>query len=90
MDSRSYGIGILFVTAIVLLVAQFVPVPPAVAGTAVRERDYSVATARSVAGGDAVYIADNRTGMIAVFTWDASRRMVVVRDAKPIAEAFTP
>jgi hypothetical protein len=90
MDSKSYTIGILCVTAAVLLVAQFVPVQPALAGTAVRERDYSVVTTKSTAGGDAVYIADSRTNMIAVFTWDAGRRMVVVRDARPITDAFTP
>jgi hypothetical protein len=88
MDSKSYSIGILFVTAIVLFVAQFMPVPTATAGTAIRERDYSLVTAAAVAGGEALYIADNRTGFIAVFMWDANRRMVDVRDVKPISEAF--
>jgi hypothetical protein len=90
MDSKSYAIGILFLTGIVLLVAQFLPVQPAVAGTAVRERDYSVVTTKSTAGGDALYVADNRTGVIAVFTWDAGRRGVLIRDARPISDAFTP
>lgn len=88
MDTKTYSIGILFVTAIVLFVAQFMPVAPVTAATAVRERDYSLATARSVAGGEVLYIGDSRTGMVAVFTWDANRRMMDVRDAKSITEAF--
>lgn len=88
MDTKSYTIGILFITATILFVAQFVPVQPASGGTAIRERDYSLVTAKAVAGGDALYVADNRTGFVAVFTWDASRRMVEVRDVKPITDAF--
>lgn len=89
MDSKSYSIGILTVTAVVLFVAQFLPVQPAAAqGTAVRERDYSLVTAAAVQGGQAVYVADNRRGMIAVFTWDAGRRMLEVRDVRPLADAF--
>ena len=90
MDSKSYAIGILFLTAIVLLVAQFLPVQSALADTAVRERDYSAITTKSTAGGEALYVADNRTGVIAVFTWDPGRRGVVVRDARMVTDAFTP
>jgi len=90
MDSKSYAIGILFLTALVLLVAQFLPVQPAVAAEAIRERDYSVVTTRSTAGGDSLYVADNRTGVIAVFTWDAGRRGVQIRDARLIGDAFNP
>ena len=90
MDSKSYAIGILFLTAVVLLVAQFMPVQPALAAEAVRERDYSVVTTRSTAGGESLYVADNRTGVIAVFTWDAGRRGVLIRDARPISDAFNP
>ena len=90
MNSKSYAIGILFLTAVVLLVANFIPVQPAVAGTAIRERDYSLVTTKSTAGGDALYVADNRTGVIAVFTWDPGRRGLVVRDARMVTEAFLP
>ena len=90
MDSKSYAIGILFLTAIVLLVAQFLPVQSALADTAVRERDYSAITTKSTAGGESLYVADNRTGVIAVFTWDAGRRGVMVRDARLISDAFNP
>ena len=90
MDSKSYAIGILFLTAVVLFVAQFMPVQPAVAAEAVRERDYSVVTTRSTAGGDSLYVADNRTGVVAVFTWDPGRRGVQIRDARLISDAFNP
>lgn len=88
MDSKSYSIGILLVTAVMLLAAHLMPTQPASAGTAIRDRDYSLVTAKSVAGGEALYVADARTGLIAVFTWDAGRRMLEVRDVKPITDAF--
>lgn len=90
MDSKSYAIGILFLTAVVLFVGQFMPVQPAIAAEAIRERDYSVVTTRSTAGGDSLYVADNRTGVVAVFTWDAGRRGVMIRDARLISDAFNP
>jgi hypothetical protein len=90
MDSKTYAIGILSLTAVVLLVAQFLPVQPAVAGTAVRERDYSLVTTKSTAGGEALYVCDSRTGVVAVFTWDPGRRGVIVRDARMVTDAFTP
>jgi hypothetical protein len=90
MDSKTYAIGILSLTAVVLFVAQFIPVQPAVAGTAVRERDYSLVTTKSTAGGDSLYVADSRTGVVAVFTWDPGRRGVVIRDARMVTDAFTP
>jgi hypothetical protein len=88
MDRKTYGIGILFITATVLFVAQFLPLPVASAEEAIRDRDYSVVTAPVPSGNDALYIADSRTGMVAVFTWDNGRRMVAVRDVKRIADAF--
>lgn len=88
MDAKSYSIGILFLTAVILFVAQFLPVQPATGSTAIRERDYSLVTARAVAGGDALYVADNRTGLVAVFTWDGARRTLEVRGVQPIADAF--
>ena len=88
MDKKTYGIGILFATAIVLLVAQFLPLAPATAQEAVIGRDYALVTAPIVGGGDALYVTDNRTGLIAVFTWDAGRRSLVLQGVQPVAEAF--
>lgn len=89
MDSKTFGIGVLCVTAVILLVANFIPVQPtAHAADAIKDRDYTVVTAPITSGGEGLYITDNRTGLIAVFTWDAAKRTIVVRDVKPTADAF--
>jgi len=88
MNSKTYGIGILSVTAVVLLIAQFIPLRPAVASEAIKDRDYSIVTARTNAGGDALYVTDSRTGLIAAFLWDPGRREVVVKDVRPVNDAF--
>ncbi len=89
MDKKLFGIGILSITAIVLLMANFMPLQTASARDTIRDRDYQMVTARLNAGGDALYVTDNRTGMMAVFTWDATRREVVIRDVRAIEDAFT-
>jgi hypothetical protein len=59
------------------------------AATAIKYRDYQLVTARVQRGGEGLYIADNRVGMLAVFTWDVSTRTIQVRAVRPITDAFT-
>jgi hypothetical protein len=87
MDNKTFGIGILFLTAVILLVANWMIPNRAVADT-ITHRDYSVVTARVQAGGDALYIVDNRTGHMAVFTYDNARRNVQPRAVRAISDAF--
>jgi hypothetical protein len=89
MDRKTYSIGILSITAVLLFVAQFVPVTRG-AGAVVKDRDYTLVTARVQQGGEGLYIVENRTGMMAIFTWDPASRMVKVRAVRPIADAFVP
>ena len=89
MDKKTYSIGILSITAAILFVANLLPTPPAAdANVAIKERDFTVVTTRATQGGDALYICDNRTGMIAVFTWDPAARGIKLRDLKPVMDAF--
>jgi hypothetical protein len=88
MDRKIYAIGILIVTATMLLIANLIPLPQAVAATTIRDRDYQVVTARVQQGGEGLYVLDNRTGMIAIFTWDVAARAVKLRAVRPIADAF--
>jgi len=88
MDKKSYSIGILTITAVILFVANLFPPPQPAAAEAIKERDFTVVTTRATQGGDALYIADNRTGMIAVFTWDPAARGIKLRDLKPVMDAF--
>lgn len=88
MDRKTFAIGILSVTAVVLFIAQFVPIRMAVAGEAVKDRDYIAVTARSIQNDEALYVTDNRSGRLAVFTWDPSSKTVRLRAVRAVADAF--
>ncbi|HVT90563.1 MAG TPA: hypothetical protein VHD56_17035 [Tepidisphaeraceae bacterium] len=88
MKSQNLAIGFLSITALILFIAQFLPVQPAVAAEALKDRDFSIATARSTRGGDTVYIIDNRSDQIAVFTWDAGQRGLQLSGVGPVSGAF--
>jgi hypothetical protein len=88
MDRKTLGIGILSTTAALLLVIHAFLPSPAQAQVAIKERDYQVVTARITTGGDGLYIMDNRTGQVAVFTYDAASRGVRARTVRNVADAF--
>jgi hypothetical protein len=91
MNKETFGIGILSLTAVVLFVANFFATPPAALGlTSIKDRDYQLATAPTQAGGEALYILDNRTGNLSIFTYDVVAKRMALRATRPIAEVFTP
>ena len=74
MDSKSFSIGFLSVTAVLLLVGIWsLDTTPAHAAVTERERDFQIVTCRAQAFGDALYILDNRSGMMAVFGMEPGR-----------------
>jgi hypothetical protein len=87
-NKQNVGIGILAVTALALIAAHWFVPAPASAQVAIKERDYQVVTARIQTGGDGLYILDNRTGQVAVFTYDPASRGVRARKVRNIADAF--
>lgn len=88
MDNKKFGIGILTITATILLAANFLVRQPVDAATVVRDRDYTAVTARAQGGGETLFVADTRTGMIAVFTYDQGSRSLRLAAARPVADAF--
>lgn len=88
MDRKTYAIGILTVTAVILFIAQFLPLRSATASNTIRDRDYNVATARVQQGGEGLYIVENRSGLMAVYTWDVAARNIRLRAVRPVADAF--
>jgi hypothetical protein len=88
MNKRTYAIGILSVTALVLFVANLMMPVNARGGFVIKDRDYQVITARQQAGDDALYILDARTGVMAAFNYDPGRRALVLRSLKPVQDAF--
>jgi hypothetical protein len=90
MKRKNLSIGILSLTAVLLLAAHWFVPSPARAQVAIKERDYQVVTARITTGGDGLYILDNRTGQVAVFTYDPAARSVRARKVRNVADAFMP
>jgi hypothetical protein len=88
MKRTNFGIGILTLTAALLVAAHWFVPTPAAAQVQVKERDYQIVTARITSGGDGLYIHDVRTGQIAVFTYDPASRGVRARTVRMMADAF--
>jgi hypothetical protein len=88
MDKKTFGIGILSITAALLFVAALLPTPKADAAFAVMDRDYQVIAVKSQQGGDSLYVVDNRTGLVAVFAFDPRTRVLRPRQVRAVADAF--
>jgi len=88
MKRQNIAIVILSLTA-ALLLAVHVLIQPADAAVVIKDRDYQMVTAKIATGGDGLYIMDNRTGQVAVFTYDAASRGVRARTVRNVADAFT-
>ncbi len=68
MDSKTYGIGILTLTATALLIANLFAPTPVIGEEAVANDDMQAVTCRYQGGGDALYMLDQGSGKLAVFT----------------------
>jgi hypothetical protein len=88
MDKKTYTIGILSLTALVLFVANLMMPSRVQADFAVKDRNYQAVTARQQAGDEALYVLDNQSGLMAVFSYDPGRRALVARAVAPIQAAF--
>jgi hypothetical protein len=87
-DRQTAAIIVLSLSAVLLALVLVLTPPVAVAEATIRDRDYSVVTAAATTGGDALYIADNRSGMMAVFTFDKQTRSIRTRAVRPLSDAF--
>jgi hypothetical protein len=88
MDRKTFTIGILTVTAVLLFIAQFMPVRVAQANDAVIDRDYQLVTAHSIKGGDTLYVFQRRSGLVAVFNWDTTDRRIKLRAVRSVNDAI--
>jgi hypothetical protein len=87
MDRKLIAICVMTVSAVALMIANFLS-PPAKADMAVNSHDYQAVTARISSGGEGLYIVDNRTGLIAILTYDPNTRTLIPRAARPVMDAF--
>ena len=88
VDNKTFAIGVLSLTAAILLVAVVNKPQPANAAEVVRGRDYTAVTARVAQGDDGLYVLDGKTGLMAVFVYNAGTRKIEAKDVKPVMNAF--
>jgi hypothetical protein len=89
VEKKTFVLGVLTLSAAVLLVANILAPRGAVAMTTIYDKEtYQMQTGRIANGGEALYVTDNRTGIMGVFVYDPNRRAVVVRAVKPVMAAF--
>jgi hypothetical protein len=90
MQNKTLAIGLLSLTAIVLAIANSFLSEPVMAAEVIKDRDYSLVTAPTSGGGDALYVLDSRTGQVAVLTYDANGQTVRPRKVRALMDAFAP
>jgi hypothetical protein len=88
IDKKSFALGALSLSAVMLLAAHLMMPEPANATVAVKERDYTAVTGRTTKGGEALYLTDNRTGLMGVFVYDPGKRAITPLAVKPVSDAF--
>ena len=88
VDNKTFAIGILSLTAAILLVAVVNKPQPVQASEVVKGRDYTCVTARVAQGDDGLYVVDGKTGLMAVFVYNPGRRLLEPKAVRPVAEAF--
>ena len=89
VDKKTFIIGVLSLSAVILLVANIFAPHRAIAADSIRDNDYSLQTARAVTGGDCLYVTDNHTGLMAVFTYNPNAHKLESRDVQPVQNAFS-
>ena len=87
MDKKTTWIAVLATTAVALAAIDYAA-RPAKALMTIKDRDFSMVTARTQQQGDALYVMDNRTGKVAVYTYDPASRVMRPRVFGDIAALF--
>lgn len=88
MNTKSYAVGVLSLSAVMLFVANILFPSNAGAAFSIKDRDYSAVTAHQQQGDDALYVMDNRSGMMIVFNYDPTHKALVPRDRRSVPDAF--
>lgn len=78
IDKKTFWIGVMTIVLAVLLAAHAMQpgmlMPAASAQEVLDHRDWAMATARTAAGGEVLYVLDKRNGQLTVLTWNTRDR----------------
>jgi len=89
MQKKNFAISLLSLSAVVLMLANYFAPQQAQALMSIKDRDFSLVTARTQNGGDTLYVLDNRSGRVAIFSYDPARRTIVPRVVGDMSVAFS-
>ncbi|HZN68441.1 MAG TPA: hypothetical protein VFB66_24360 [Tepidisphaeraceae bacterium] len=88
IDKKALAVGVLSLGALGLIVANLMLAQTVQAEVAVKDRDYIAVTGKTPKGGDALYLTDNRTGVMAVFQFNPNQRSLQAIAVRPVSDAF--
>ncbi len=88
MDRKEFAIGLLSLTATLLLAAIYFAPRPAEALMTIKDRDFSLVTARTQQNGDVLYVLDNRSGKVAIYSYDPAGKVIRPRVAGDMVKVF--
>jgi len=88
MNKKDLIIGLLSLSAVTLLLINYFAPQQASAMLTIKDRDFSLVTARGQTNGDALFILDNRSGKVAVFGYDPSSRALKARFVGELSAVF--
>ena len=89
MDRKTFSIGILSLTAVILFVATLFPSNPARADFAVKDlRGIQLVTIANQQGGDALYIIEPQSNKVIVLAYNPGTRDLRVVAMGDLSEAF--
>jgi hypothetical protein len=88
LDKKTFIIGVLSISAVVLTAANLLQPRVAEASFVVKDQDYTAVTARVSKGGEGLYIVDNKTGNMIVLSFEPGKGIVPLGAPKPLMDAF--
>ena len=88
MDRKTFYIGILSVSATLLVMANYFAPQPALAMLTIKDRDFSWSPLNSQAGGDALYVAGQSLGPSRHLAYDPSSRALRPRFTSDMTAVF--
>ncbi len=89
VDKRTFVLGVLSLMALVLIVANIMAPRGAVAADTIKDNDYQLQTGRVTNGGEALYVTDNRTGVMAAYSYNPNiRGLQLIAQPRPVQASF--
>jgi hypothetical protein len=89
LDKKTFAIGVLSLSAVILLVANLLtPRNASATYETIQDNDYSMVTATALGGGDAVFVTEKRSGKMAMFVFDPNQKKLVPKVVTPIQTGF--